>query len=957
MDKSRSLRQTLTPEAFARLRAMFESASNIPTAQRRAFLEAASEGDLALADEVERMLTADTRFPEPSICVSCGDPLDQRDRFCRSCGAPTDQHASELEGRFRTGALVSKRFRIVTLLGRGGMGDVYRAYDLELDQPVALKFLAGLRVDDRARARLRSEVRLARQISHPNVCRVFDIGEADGELFLSMEYVDGEDLSSLLKRIGRLPQDKGVEIARKLCMGLAAAHAKGVLHRDLKPSNVMIDGAGEVRIMDFGLATIAGRSNASQTLIGTPAYMAPELLARGEPTKQSDIYSLGLVLHEIFTGQLPVEHLASTVLPSMPPIRGGGFYRRHVDYRIEDIVLRCLDPDAAKRPSSAFAVAAALPGGDPLAEALAIGETPSPDVVAAAGPNETLAPRRAVALLACVAAGLVALCVLTPRTQAVSKIPLEYPPEVLTEKARDIIRALGYHDAALDSASGFRIEDGYFKYMQPNAGPSERRGTAWNRLLSEPPSPISFWYRQSARALPVIDSPALGRLAPTYPAPTSVGLISIDTGVDGRLLRFAAIPDTPDVPAISAARVEWSTAFAAAGLDITRFAPAETQRRVPFASDTRATWSGVYSRGHDDLPVRIEAASSAGRPIYFEIVFPWTASDGFFVSAFADRDPYASFVPRWPRIVALLETLLIAAIALVAYSNWKRGRTDGRGTARLGLAVFAGFLTYTLLGAHDAVDTIFYTAALPDAVFIGALYSACYLALEPWVRRLWPEAMITWSRVIVGRWRDPVVARHVLIGLAGAVLSSCAEKVVELLIIQFGGAPARPIPFFGDIGFVVDNLTGWRALTSTLVIAVYQGVILSLAAFFILFLSRSVFKQRWLASLMFLVVVCAFGPIPSLAQGEWMYGLLGVAIVTTLLLVMLRLGLLVTMVWVCVGRFIGHALLTTNLTAWYGSSSLAAILVVMAAALWAFGMSIGGWSNLAPLSSRPVGAR
>jgi hypothetical protein len=324
------------------------------------------------------------------------------------------------------------------------------------------------------------------------------------------------------------------------------------------------------------------------------------------------------------------------------------------------------------------------------------------------------------------------------------------------------------------------------------------------------------------------------------------------------------------------------------------------------------------------------------------------------VSAFTDRDPYASFVPRWPRIVALLDTLLFTAMAVVAYSNWKRGRTDGRGTARLGFAVFAGFLTYTLLGAHDAVDTIFYTALLPQAVFLGVLYSACYLAIEPWVRRLWPQAIIAWARLVAGRWRDPLIARDVLIALAGAVLTDCAEKTFELLVIQFGGAPVRPIPFFGDVGFVLDNLMGWRAVTTTLVIAVFQGVIFSLALFFILFVSRSAFKRPWIASLMFLLVACAFGPLPGLAQGDWTYGVLGLAVVASSLPVMLRLGLLVIVVWICVARFISHAVLTTNLTAWYGTSSLAAILVVAAVALWAFGVSIGGWSKLPPLFSRPV---
>jgi len=148
--------------------------------------------------------------------------------------------------RFIPGTVLEARYRVVAMAGRGGMGEVYRAEDLKLSQTVALKFLPeSIAHDGAALARLHREVRIARQVSHPNVCRMYDLSEADGCYFLSMEYVDGEDLGSLLRRIGRLPSDKALEISRKLCAGLAAAHAKGVLHRDLKPANVMLDARGQ----------------------------------------------------------------------------------------------------------------------------------------------------------------------------------------------------------------------------------------------------------------------------------------------------------------------------------------------------------------------------------------------------------------------------------------------------------------------------------------------------------------------------------------------------------------------------------------------------------------------------------------------------------------------------------------------------------------------------------------
>ena len=187
------------------------------------------------------------------------------------------------------------------------MGEVYRADDLKIGQAVALKFLPSDRAADEVfLERFRGEVRTSRQVAHPNVCRVYDIGEAEGRHFLTMEYVDGEDLSSLLRRIGKLPKAKALEVARQLCAGLAAIHDRGVLHRDLKPANVMLDGHGRVRITDFGLALGAGESALGE-VAGTPAYMAPEQFAGKAPTVQTDLYALGLVLYETYTGKRALE--------------------------------------------------------------------------------------------------------------------------------------------------------------------------------------------------------------------------------------------------------------------------------------------------------------------------------------------------------------------------------------------------------------------------------------------------------------------------------------------------------------------------------------------------------------------------------------------------------------------------------------------------------------------------
>ena len=206
------------------------------------------------------------------VCPACATPLENGKPTAetKTFFTPTSVGSTE-EGRLPAGTVLAGRYRVLGLIGQGGMGEVYRAYDLILNQAVALKFLGRTNISEAALARFRNEVRIARQVSHPNVCRVYDIGFIEGNHFLSMEYLDGEDLASLIRRIGRLPQDKAIEFARKICAGLSAAHDRGVLHRDLKPANIMIDGRGQVRITDFGLAALAQEVALADIRSGTPA--------------------------------------------------------------------------------------------------------------------------------------------------------------------------------------------------------------------------------------------------------------------------------------------------------------------------------------------------------------------------------------------------------------------------------------------------------------------------------------------------------------------------------------------------------------------------------------------------------------------------------------------------------------------------------------------------------------
>jgi serine/threonine-protein kinase len=229
-------------------------------------------------------------------------------------------------------------------IGRGGMGDVWRAEDLVLRTEVALKLIDAPGRD--GRERILHEVRVARQITHPAVCRVFDVGEAEGGIvFYTMEFVSGEDLASLLRRVGRLPSDRVVDIAHQLCAGLAAAHSQGVLHRDLKPANVLIDDQGQVRITDFGIAIPRAEAGVHHRT-GTPGYMAPEQHTMGTTlSERTDVYALGVVLYELLVGRHPFPSSSSGVPPRPSSVVS------HVDPQLEAVILKAISPLPNDRPA------------------------------------------------------------------------------------------------------------------------------------------------------------------------------------------------------------------------------------------------------------------------------------------------------------------------------------------------------------------------------------------------------------------------------------------------------------------------------------------------------------------------------------------------------------------------------------------------------------------------------
>jgi serine/threonine protein kinase len=302
-------------------------------------------------------------------CPKCETANPAGSKFCRECAAALSDSDQPQISVTRTlelpadelsrGTLFAGRYEIIEELGAGGMGRVYRAFDKKIDEEVALKLLKpAIAADERIVERFRNELKIARKIRHANVCAMFDLGEEGENLFISMEYVRGEDLGSLIKRTEKLTAGKAVLIARQIAMGLGEAHKLGVVHRDLKPGNIMIDNDGSAKIMDFGIArsqTLPG-TTLEGTIIGTPEYMSPEQVEGKPADRRTDIYSLGIILYEMVTGRPPfggdtpfsIAYKHRHEAPEDPRK-----FNPHVPDALIGVILRCLEKEREARYQTA----------------------------------------------------------------------------------------------------------------------------------------------------------------------------------------------------------------------------------------------------------------------------------------------------------------------------------------------------------------------------------------------------------------------------------------------------------------------------------------------------------------------------------------------------------------------------------------------------------------------------
>jgi predicted Ser/Thr protein kinase len=826
------------------------------------------------------------------------------------------------EGRFVPGTVVAGRYRIISLLGRGGMGEVYRATDLTLAQPVALKFLPESGPEfQRTLERFHNEVRVARQVSHPNVCRVYDLGEVDGVPYISMEYVDGEDLESLLHRIGRLPADKAIEIARKICAGVAAAHDKGVIHRDLKPANIMLDKRGNVVVMDFGLAAVADQLQGSEVRSGTPAYMAPEQLRGEEVTAKSDIYALGLVLYELFTGKRAYEAKSQVELVRMQEnaeITSMSSIAAEIEPTVEKAIRRCLDPEPSRRPATALVVSASLPGGDPLAAALAAGETPSPELVAASGKTEGLPLKRSAPMALALAALVIAVPFLRHNTELHSFVPMDLGPEALAAKVREHAASFGYTSKPADS----KYDPHWDAAIVWEARKASKSLEAFRvRLDAEPP--MQLGYRESP--LPLVARPD-GEVTGDRPAPTLSGMIEAWVNSKGELRRFLAVPSQAKSGSETVA-IDPAILGRATGFDLARWQETAPTFTPLYAFDWQKAWKGKHPRL--GLDIAVQASAWRGRLTEVYVIWPW--SEPWRMPGTNTRS-----ASDWIRLVVLRVTSAVVFLfsAFLAARNLRAGRGDRRGAGRLAVAFLLSTAVAGICTVHWTMDIAMADILSTNAgswFTAAALIWLLYIALEPAVRARWPHALVTWSRVLAGRWQDPLVGAHVLYGaLAG------------LLIAYLFVGNAQWDALDGKITAIARPEVGMSARywVADVLRMSWEGVEAGLVVVFAIFCLRVLFKRDWIASIaMALLLTAREGDV---WQNATLVSFVAyAAIFAVLAFVLLRMGLVSSIVAIFFVNLLTRTPGFQNMTKWYEWSVVAYPALALAIVIWAFWRTSG----------------
>jgi serine/threonine-protein kinase len=580
-----------------------------------------------------------------------------------------------------------------------------------------------------------------------------------------------------------------------------------------------------------------------------------------------------------------------------------------------------------------------LTGSDPLEAAIAAGETPSPELVAAAGEREGLRPAVAWGLLALVLACLAAIPFAARGFQLLPLLPVEKPPAVLEDRAREFVRGVGVKGMPADDAWGLGLDWGFIGYLR-DKDPSVGR---WGALSRGTPPVLQFWYRQSPR--PIVSWLPGGRVYWSKPGTDVTDMAGVTYDMGGRLLRFYAIPPQLETdPPAAAPAPEWARLFAEARLDPAAFRPVAPKWTPLFHTDARAAWEGAWPE-RPDLPIRVEAAAYRGRPVWFEVITPWTKPERM--------ETYA-----WPKDKLVrqltflgLTVVLIGAAAFMARRNIVLGRGDRRGAFRVALVLFALGWSAWALGAHHVADSsaqMGLSARGAGLVLLeAALVWLFYLAVEPYARRLRPWTLVSWTRVLGGGFSDPVVGRDTLVGLAWAMFFVLVVPLIRLVPTWLG--QPGPEPWMG----MLEALKGPGMLLSAFLETASGSILFSMGVLLLFVLVRLLLRRDALA----MAAVAAITVLPSAVSTwdtAWISAVVAMVWAVSWILLLLRFGLLAAIVGLFADDLLESLPLTTDLSSWTSGPTLAVAAALGLLGVFAFRSAAGGTGLHRALAGEPA---
>ena len=555
-----------------------------------------------------------------------------------------------------------------------------------------------------------------------------------------------------------------------------------------------------------------------------------------------------------------------------------------------------------------------MPGGDPLAAALAAGGTPSPEVVAAAGKQEGMPRRFAILCLAAIGICLVADIVLQSRTVAAFRTPLDNPPDVLASKARETAAAFGYPQRPADSAVWLTGHEGLLPHL--NKLPKPHKWNEW--LASEPP--LLAVYRESSGLLLALP---YGDIDTSNPPPTSSGMIQANVNGAGLLRKFTAIP-SPDAAPIENA-VDPSAVFRAAGLDMANFTETTPKFAPVGAADEVRSWKGRHPK-IPNLDLTVDMAFWKGRVTTVDVLDNWKGD--------APGVTETSVTKQVRDTIALIAAAAgVLAAILLARRNWRLGRIDRKGAVRIGIARFLLGLVIWLGTVHAVPSSNMISLAMSSlATWLtwGAAFWLLYLALEPSVRAHWPHSIVTWNRVLAGRWKDAQVGSHILIGAAVGAAVWATAGVVEYLssdgLSGFGGLEAA-IGTRHWIAFHANNLSGSLAV--------------GLVIFFALTGLRQLVKKDLIAATLAAMIFTFFNGNDFTSSNWPVKSAVYLFIFAVLILVLLRYGLVTIIVATFFINTFDDIGVGVDWKTWYAPAGLATVALLAGIAIYGFWRSLG----------------